>query len=129
MPTPRRILLGLFTFALLAACGSASLVTPEALPVREYFQDRPVELTLVMKNCSNTCVSYEAGTCKVSLEGKTINLEIDVPYSDKTVDSASEKDCSTACGPPVLAHCTVGPLNPGTYTVQDGGFHAEINVH
>lgn len=108
---------------LTGACGGQSLDTPEDLVIRDYPKDAPFVLTVVMKSCSDRCATYDASRCKVAVEGNQIKLDVSVHFSRD-----NSKPCSEVCGPQVIAHCDVGALNPGTYTVVSGSFRKDITI-
>ncbi len=116
---------------LLAGCGSRTLDTPETLRIDEYPAGVPFTLTFVMKGCSDRCSTYEAAECSVDFadEGTVIQISVSVPYSDKAdVDREALEDCTLQCGAPVLAHCSIPALGPGTWSVEAGTFRSSIEV-
>jgi hypothetical protein len=124
MRNPR--LLGL-ALLVLAACGR-SLNTPESLPNRQFPAKEMFTMTLVMKSCSDPCEVYDQGSCNVSIDGRNIKLDIDVPFHDGALSMPPPGGCGLTCGPSVLAHCTVPSLDPGSYTVTDNGFTALVTL-
>ncbi|MBI2377617.1 MAG: hypothetical protein HYV07_26685 [Deltaproteobacteria bacterium] len=120
-----------FSAALLvgAACGGRELSSPEALPITAYTAGQEIRVTFVMEQCSDSCSEYEAPTCTSDVDGETITFDISVPYKDRAgVDSETLSGCSLVCGPQVVAHCDVGPLDAGHYMVMAGSFEGEIHV-
>jgi hypothetical protein len=111
----------LFALPLLSACGQ-SLTTPEDLVITTYAANTRFTMTFVMKSCGDACSKYDAPSCNVSVDGHTINVNAHVGYS------RNSGACSELCGPEVLAHCDVGPLPSGTYTVVSGGFRRDITL-
>jgi archaellum component FlaG (FlaF/FlaG flagellin family) len=111
----------LVLFLAVAGCGQ-SISTPEDLVITTYPANAKFTLTLVMKACGDACAKYDSASCSVSIDGHTINVDAHVGYSREN------NNCSEMCGPEVLAHCDVGPLQAGTYTVVDGSFRRDITV-
>jgi hypothetical protein len=117
---------GWFVVSLVAvafACGGQSLTTPEDLPITTYPAGSEFTLTFVMESCADACAQYEQGECSVSVDGGTIEVEVSVSYERNDSDG-----CTETCSGNVLAHCRVGALDPGTYTVQAGSFQRQITV-
>jgi hypothetical protein len=134
----RSLLLG--PLAIAAACGGKSLDMPEILAIHDYPAKVPFTLTLVMKSCSDLCAHYDPASCSVSVSSETktiksadgtdmqvverfLNIDVHVSYSADT-----GADCLGQCGPEILAHCNVGPLDAGAYTVVSGSFRSDITV-
>lgn len=112
-----------FTFGLaLVACGGNTLTQPQDLPTKVYPANTPFRLTLVMKTCSDSCATYEAGECTVEVEGNTLTVDASIDY-ERTGESCTER-----CGTPVLLHCDVGGLSAGEYSVEADGFTRQITV-
>jgi hypothetical protein len=108
----------------LFACGGSSLTTPEDLPITTYPADTEFRMTLVMDTCADPCATYEPAECSVSVEGMTIEVDVEVAYEHNDDGCA----LTNQCGGQVLAHCTVRALGAGTYTVQAGSFQRQITV-
>ncbi len=129
---------------LLAACGHQSLDMPEELVIHDFPAHKAFTMTVVMKACSDLCASYDQPSCKVSIASETvqttttsadgkvstigvkkklIQLDVHVGYSSHT-----GPECAGQCGPQILAHCNVGALDPGTYTVVSGSFRQDVTV-
>jgi hypothetical protein len=129
---------------LLAACGHQSLDMPEELLIHDFPAKKPFTLTVVMKACSDLCSSYDQPSCKVSIATQTvqttttaangtvstigvqhrlIQLDVHVGYTSHT-----GPECAGQCGPQILAHCNVGALDPGAYTVVSGSFRQDVTV-
>ncbi|MBK6685441.1 MAG: hypothetical protein IPG45_13295 [Deltaproteobacteria bacterium] len=111
------------TFGLaLAGCGGNTLTQPQDLPTKVYPADTAFRLTLVMKTCSDSCATYEAGECSVEVEGNTLTVDASISYE------RTGENCTERCGTPVLVHCEVGKLAAGEYTVEADGFTRQITV-
>lgn len=108
--------------ALVASCGGQSLDTPEELDITTYRVNTAFTLTLIMESCRDTCATYEASTCEVEIDGNTLKLDVEVEYE------RNNDECADVCNGQVLAHCSVGPLAAGTYTVEAGSFRRTITV-
>jgi hypothetical protein len=119
-------LLGL-ALLMLAACGRA-LNTPESLPTRVFPANEKFTMTLVMKSCSDVCLTYDQANCNVSIDGHVIKLDIDVPIHDANLQMQPPGGCGLACGPEVFAHCTIPSLAPGGYIVSSNGFTAMVTL-
>jgi hypothetical protein len=115
--------------AALAACGGPALTRPESLPEDTFLAGQPIELTLIMKSCSDTCSEYDAASCGWSLHDHELDVSVSVPYHDKPgADRTKFVNCGPTCGAPVFAHCTLGKLDAGTYTLKVDAFSAPIYV-
>lgn len=104
-------------------CGSPALTIPQGIPVKAYPANEPLRLTLVMTHCSDVCAVYSDSECTVAVDGKTLELDIRVPY-----ERDDSQLCAEGCGREVLAHCSIEALGPGTYVVSSGAFEGEITV-
>src|SRR5687767_10300937 len=108
--------------ALLPSCGSQSITMPEDLPITTYKKDTAFTMTVVLDSCKDICATYETPTCEVEVDGTTIYLQVEVTYErDGTA-------CAEVCTGQVLAHCDVGALAAGMYTVESGSFKRTIQV-
>lgn len=127
----RKLFLWAAASALLAlsGCGSRTLETPEALPIRTYAAGSELTLSFVMRSCSDTCSTYEAAECEVEVDGTMLLVDVSVAYSEREGVSAEElTGCNLSCGREIFAHCKVPSLNAGTYTVKAETFQADITV-
>lgn len=128
-PSLRLALTALLAAISLSACGRA-LTVPEGLEIRDYKANEAFTMTFVMKTCSDTCQSYDPATCEIAFDSGTMRASIAVPFGPKAdADPETLKNCSLRCGPPVLAHCAVGALSAGTYSVVAETFESTIVVH
>ena len=110
---------------LLSACGSA-LTIPEDIPITHLPAGQDFVLTLIMDTCSDTCATYEEGSCDVSVNKEKMEIRVDASVG---FDANAVDNCVSVCGGEVLAHCDVDPLPAGTYTVKSkGGFSEQIFV-
>ena len=122
MRSARPLRASALALSVLFACGGSSLTTPEDLPITTYPADAEFRMTFVMDSCADPCATYDPAECSVSVEGQTIEVDVEVSYE------RSDEACSNQCGGQVLAHCTVRALGAGTYTVQAGSFQRQITV-
>jgi|SRR5687768_10501525 len=107
---------------LLSGCGE-SLVIPEDIPITHLPANEKFVLTLVMESCSDTCATYEEAECDVSVDEEEMIIRVDARVG---YDSEVVENCVSTCGVPILAHCDVEALDPGTWTVSSRGFEHEI---
>ena len=109
-------------------CGGTSLDEPEDLVITEYAAGN-VTVTFVMTTCSDVCSDYGASDCSVSRDGNRLEIDVEVSVDDKEgIDRDDAVACPQMCGEPVLAHCDLGDLEPGNYTLIAGDFNARIHV-
>ena len=125
-----RTFLAAALLALFAAGCGRSLDEPEDLTIRDYAAGQ-VTLSFVMTTCSNTCYSYDEGSCSVDVDRDKMTIDVDVSVGFGGRDGANSstlEGCSNRCGPAVLAHCDPVELSAGTYTVKAGDFEQTIFV-
>lgn len=121
-------LLGLSALVLACSCGDDSLTRPADLPITTYTANQEFTMTLVMSRCRQACETYSDSECDVSIEQDDRTIKISPKVSVERNDSI---DCNENCsGAAVLAHCEVGPLDAGTWTVEatDGLFSRTIEL-
>ncbi|MEL6187641.1 MAG: hypothetical protein AAFU79_23725 [Myxococcota bacterium] len=118
----------LFLASIGAACGDDALTRPTGLPILTYPAGREFTLTLIMDRCRQSCETYAPSECEVSVEASDRVVEVSprVPF-ERTDGVACNENCSGAA---VLAHCAVGALEAGAWTVEaaNGGFRQAITL-
>lgn len=127
-PSMRALALLVFSALALtgAACGDEALTRPTSIPLSTYPAGRSFTLTLVMDRCRQSCEVYSPSECEVSVEDRTIRVSPRVPF--ERIDGVP---CNENCsGAAVLAHCSIGALETGEWTVEatDGAFQQSITL-
>lgn len=111
-----------------SACGAETLRRPVDLPITTYPANELFTLTLVMQRCRQPCETYSDPECEVTVNEDSRTIRVDPEVEVERDDDAT---CSGQCsGAPVLAHCSVGPLNAGEWIVEStqGRFSRAITV-
>lgn len=88
--------------------------------------DGAIVATISAPDClSSSCTRNVHGSCEATVDGMRIELTSDISWEETS--NRPLKGCNLDCGI-ATATCTVGELQPGTYTVVLGEQETEVQV-
>ena len=120
-PSPLVLLLALTACGPEAYYEGAICPAPEALA--EFTDGDDLDIIIMLDPCPPGCGGDTRTECHVTREGNTIDIDAQGTYQKR----GGTAGCAAVCRP-LMATCTVGNLDAGTYTIHSGTHSLEVTI-